>query len=30
MIRVATDPERVLEEPADELAGEIRSFLDRI
>ena len=30
MIQVATDPARVLEEPADELAAEIRSFLDRI
>ena len=30
MIQVASDPARILEEPADALAGEIRSFLDRI
>jgi pimeloyl-ACP methyl ester carboxylesterase len=30
MIQVSSDPARILEEPAEALAGEIRSFLDRI
>jgi hypothetical protein len=30
MLQVSPDPARILEEPADALASEIRTFLDRI
>ncbi len=30
MLQVSPDPGRILEEPAEALAGEIRTFLDRV